>query len=375
MENVCVPNQHTLDERDLLLTELQQRMTRAVLESSRYDQCVRSRHELYLALADFFEAQQRQKDRAVEVSLSVTDVRRIWAFCVDIINRYQRQRAPNAMEATNEVDEGVAELHAFLIHSPSIPLEALQQPAPCVQDSQLHRGVATPMPPSQPPCSLFSLVRPALSSLLDVCYAADRKLHRPASLTSSSTSLSVVSFAALCASLVPSLDRVQAVRTTAQLADDACSGHSVKTSERAEKRQGPEFALRTMSLFLSSVWLVWGVLDKEHSTPLRVLADSLVRDAWAGSTSAAATASSPSAASSSFFSLWLQRALRRDGGVVHQQLHATNVAPAGRASSGTGTDVVEAVHAALQSTAIEADSDPRQSASGEVRDFWAQLAS
>ncbi|KPI86067.1 hypothetical protein ABL78_4869 [Leptomonas seymouri] len=385
-KNVCVPAEHNLDEIELLLNELQLRMTNAVLSSTRYEQCLRSSHELYCVLAEFFESQRVEAQQAADVALSPTEVRRIWAYCFGVIELHRQQADGGSGRDADTTSNALDELHSFLARRPAVPLEALQQPAPTVASNERLVGKLNEIDASSSMMtrrSLFSLVRSVLPSLMELCYTVDLRLqHISSSSLPSSASLSVLSFAALTASLVPTLDRVQAVRWTAQLADDLWDAQVIKTADESQQR----FSFKTIVLLLAGVWWVWSTLDVEHTPVLRKLAELLVVEADAPATSNDASAQVPSMwSSSSFFTLWFQDALRRNAGALHQQLYSSPI----HESEG-----VHAGHVTHKSgTATEGKWDlsgcePSGSGGGEAasavtedaakaagKDFWAQLAS
>jgi hypothetical protein len=381
MANVCVPTQHNLNEVELLLHELQLRMTTAVLKSPRYKQCLSSPRTLYLVLADFFEAQRRAAQRAARIALPTVDVQSIWLFCLNTLH-LQGLLTQHSEVATPDT------LRYFLLNSPSLPLESLQQPAPlprsccsCTAQSSSEDGGDAGATASATSCrSLFSLVRPSLPSLLELPYVADRRMQRPT--TTTTPSLSFLVLAAVSASLVPTLDRVQAVRWTAQLADatveDALAGCG--DSEEGEEEEGKhqrQKLRRTAALLLAGVWWVWGVLDEVHATSLHTLAEQLANDTTITTVGDALTAQTPSVPSSSSsaiiptfssFTEWLQRALRANGGVAHQQLYADD------ATARTGTAMTAEVEHNHDGEDDSARASTSNGAETENRGFWTQLA-
>ena len=403
MGKLCMPAEQDLSEADLLLNELQLRMTNAVLNSPRCAMCFDNPREVYLILAAFFEEQQREVQQAAAVALSVDDVRRIWIFCFDLLfenehqNQNQQQQQQQGLDENHTEGDAVedataATLRSFLLHSPSIPLSALQQPAPPAPqrqrrttDDDEHDNAS-----AQPHCSLLSLVRPVLSALVELCYTVDLRLQRPVLHTDEAVSLSVVGFAALTASLVPTLDRVRAVRLCAQLAADVldASWNSASTGERPLR-----LFLTVLSLFLASVWWVWGVLDDVHALPLRALAAQLMAavDTLAVQVTAAAAQPSLTSASHSFFTMWLQSALRSDGGAVHWQLY-TKGTPRTAEGGSSDDDVAHHVAGTAETTdalvvlSEDASKDTSKdeckdetasthAAPTESLDFWVQLSS
>lgn len=349
--NVCVPIQHTFDERDLLLTELQQRMTRAVLESPHYEQSLHSPHELYRTLANFFEAQQAEAEKARQIALSATDLRRVWTYCIGVVHQEQEKKTRSSKStAAVSSEEAREELQQLVRHGPSVFLEALQQHAPYTAEGQQQ-------------ISLFSLLRPAMSCILDLCYVVECRLHGPASPSAGASRLSVLHLGVACASLVSTLDRVQAVRVTAQVADEVWESHR-DTFAGTAKRAGQHCShfFHTVVFFLAGVWYVWGVLDVDHTAPLRIRAESLVRDA------AAAVSSGDLPPVSSFFNTWLQGSLRGNGGAVHQQLCVEPMRTSTRHSMHDAAVAEAAIH---QEAVVN---DRAQTPHGE-EDFWLRLAS
>ncbi|KPA84092.1 hypothetical protein ABB37_02195 [Leptomonas pyrrhocoris] len=380
MENVCVPAQHNLNEVDLLLRELQLRMTNAVLGSPRYTQCLHDPQQLYLALAEFFEEQQQEAQQAAKVALSATDVRRIWTYCFDVVQQHRQQNSGKADDEAGAHKESREELHGFVVRSPAVPLEALQQPAPVVSSKQSRVGEVNENDAPSPPllhCSLFSLVRPALSSLVELCYIVDCRLQPAPSSSSSSpasTSLSALNFAALTASLIPTRDRVQAVQRTAQLADDLWEAQVSNAVEEETRRW---FPFKTMVVFLAGVWWVWSVLDVAHAGALRQLAELLAVEADRPAPGNNASTSLPS--SSAYFTVWLQNALRRNGGALHRRLYATPAHDTEDARAGSitnhSTTITEATAELSDEGHEEAGTETEDAVKAADNNFWAQLAS
>ncbi|KAK7195840.1 hypothetical protein NESM_000515400 [Novymonas esmeraldas] len=367
----CVPTQHTLDEVQLLLQELQLRMTRAVEASPRLSAATQEQpHVLYEILASFFDAQLAQAQQTRALAIDMADVRRVWAFCL-------RELALSPLPAHG----GEGRLAAWLRSAPSLPLSALQRGAPVVCAPS---SAAVPPPSAQSDggglTSVFSLVRHGFAALMDAAYVVDQRLQRP----TSSGAVAVVSLAALAASRVVALDRVQAVRLSAELAD----GVTGATVTYADGADGPPYAMADVAALLAGVWHTWGVLDVVHRPGLQSLSEQLVHtyapplsggsaeaDGWAA---AAATSSPPLS-----FVVWLQRALRARGGAVHRQLcveGGPGTAPAAHTGqhdagadvstphpSGTTTDPTLTA-AATTTTLCDGDS-------AAAADFWARLAS
>ncbi|KAG5478628.1 hypothetical protein LSCM1_06031 [Leishmania martiniquensis] len=368
----CLPSQHTLDEVELLLQELQLRMTRAVEVSPHLNASLQEPHVLYTALAEFFEAQHTQAQRAKDVALDAVDVQRVWAFCLAELassgaahsTSTPATDAPSRGELSH-VEPTAQTLHEFVHSSLSLPLEALQRHAPAVHGKSLMRTSSDAFASSSSctpssrasPISVFSIVRPVFAKLTDLAYVADQRLQRP----SSSATISVLSLAALAASLVPTLDRVQVVRLTAQIADELVSSRITSSDGSAL----PPCSRPAAAALLAGVWYVWGVLDSAHSTALHSLGERLFQR-FALSTRGSMASDMPM----SSFTAWLQPAFRENKGALHQELYAE--APRGEPLAKAGAGGVDAAPVASADKCGTAgipegaDSHP---------EFWAWLSS
>ncbi|KAG5478416.1 hypothetical protein LSCM4_04648 [Leishmania orientalis] len=367
----CLPTQHTLDEVELLVQELQLRMTRTVEVSPRLRASLQEPHVLYTILAEFFDSQRTQAQRAKDVSLDAADARRVWAFCVEELTSscatHSRSTPTAAAPSPGELSDAKAPaqtLHEFVHDAPSLPLEALQRVAPVVHGNSLlctpSAAVAFSSSCSSSggasPTSVFSILRPAFARLMDLAYVADQRLQRP----SSSATISVLSLAALAASLVPTLDRVQAMRLTAQMADDLVHGCPVSSDGSAT----PPYSRSAVATLLAGVWYVWGVLDSAHSKALHLLGGRLFQQF-------APPTRGPVASDLSIFSFtaWVQRALRENHGALHQQLYADAPSDCPPANAGTG-----GVDAIVAPSADECDTTAASEGIAADPDFWARLA-
>ncbi|KAG5501188.1 hypothetical protein JIQ42_06186 [Leishmania sp. Namibia] len=366
-----LPTQHTLDEVELLVQELQLRMTRTVEVSPRLRASLQKPHVLYTILAEFFDSQRTQAQRAKDLSLDAADVRRVWAFCVGELTSscatHSRSTPTAAVPSPGELSDAEAPaqtLHEFVHDAPSLPLEALQRVAPVVHGNPLlctpPAAVAFSSPCSSSdgasPTSVFSILRPAFARLMDLAYVADQRLQRP----SSSATISVLSLAALAASLVPTLDRVQAMRLTAQIADDLVHGCPISSDGSAT----PPYSRSAVATLLAGVWYVWGVLDSAHSTALHLLGERLFQRF-------APPTRGPVASDLSMFSFttWVQRALRENNGALHQQLYADAPSSCPPANAGTG-----GVDAIVAPSTDECDTAAASEGIAADLDFWARLA-
>ncbi|GET88683.1 hypothetical protein LtaPh_2304200 [Leishmania tarentolae] len=347
----CIPTQPTLNEVELLVRELQLRMTQAVEASPRLDAALQEPRVLYAILADYFESQLQQAQQAKGVALEIVDVRRVWAFCLAEL------ALPQAAAPTQT-------LYDFVYGAPSLPLEALQRAAPVVDVSSAACAPCT-AGASVSSCtarreavhtSVFSILRSGFAGLMDVAYVADQRLQRPLS----SATVSVVSLAALSASLVPTLDRVQAVRLTAQLADDLVDG-------RATSNDGspmPPYSRSAVATLLAGVWYTWGMLDAAHSPALHSLGEHLFQEFATSAHGLKAPAVLPVS-----FAAWLQHALRVDSGVLHKQLYADAERMPLQAKNNIEAD------AAVTHLSKDNDTEAAIEDVPAVSEFWARLAS
>ncbi|CAJ1026001.1 hypothetical protein Q4I30_004037 [Leishmania utingensis] len=353
----CVPIQHTSDEVELLMQELQLRMRLAVEGSPRLHASLQEPHVLYTILAEFFELQLMQSQRKKDVALDVVDVRRVWAFCL--------AELASSLGAPSKVEAPPQTLYRFVHGAPSLPLEALQRGAPvvngnsslCAPNVAVASSVSRTTRSGESPTSVFSIIRSGFAGLMDLAYVSDQRLQRP----SSSGAISVVSLAAIAASLVPTLDRVQSVRLTAQIADDLVDSHTISSEGSAM----PPYSRFEVATLLAGVWYVWGVLDTAHSTTLHSLGEHLFQQ-FATPTHGRI----PPAPLLPSFAAWLRCALRENNGALHQQLYAVarRITPPAK----TGTEGVDAVAAPPAE-----DQDPaavREDVAADS-DFWARLAS
>ncbi|KAG5478824.1 hypothetical protein CUR178_05403 [Leishmania enriettii] len=367
----CLPTQHTLDEVELLVQELQLRMTRTVEVSPRLRASLQEPHVLYTILAEFFDSQRTQAERVKDVSLDAADVRRVWAFCVEELTSscatHNRSTPTAAAPSPGELSDAEAPaqtLHEFVHDAPSLPLEALQRVAPVVHGNSLlctpSAAVAFSSPCSSSggasSISVFSILRPSFARLMDLAYVADQRLQRP----SSSATISALSLAALAASLVPTLDRVQAMRLTAQIADDLV--HSCPVS--SDGSASPPYSRSTVATLLAGVWYVWGMLDAAHSTALHLLGERLFQRFALPTRGLVA-----SDLSMFSFAAWVQRALRENNGALHQQLYTDAPSDCPPANAGTGGG-----DAIVAPSADERDTAAASEGTAADLDFWARLA-
>lgn len=343
-------------------------MTRTVEASPRLYAAQMEPRVLYAILAEFFETQLKQARRAKDVALEAVDVRRVWAFCLEELAlscATHDTSAATLSSALSHANAPAQTLYDFVHDAPSLPLEALQRGAPVVDVNSVARAPSAAVTSSSP-CtarseasrtSVFSVVRSGFAGLMDLAYVADQRLQRP----SSSGAISVVSLAALAASLVPTLDRVQAVRLTAQIADDVVESR-ITSSDGSAMLPHSRSAVATL---LAGVWHIWGVLDAAHSPTLHSLGEELFqRFATPAHDRMGPTASPVS------FVAWLQRALRENNGAVHQQLYADaeRSTPPAKTNAGEADAVVPHVTEDHDTAAVTEDI-------AAVSDFWAQIAS
>ncbi|CAG9574142.1 hypothetical protein LMJF_23_0355 [Leishmania major strain Friedlin] len=356
----CVPTQKPLNEIELLVQELQLRMTRAVEASPRLYAALKEPRVLYAILAEFFASQLEQARRSKHVALEAADVRRVWVFCLQELAFLCATHDTNAATSSSALS-----LYDFVHGAPSLPLEALQRGAPVVEANSVARAPSAAAMSSSP-CtarseasrtSVFSILQSGFAGMMDLAYVADQRLQRP----SSSGAISVVSLAALAASLVPTLDRVQAVRLTAQIADDVVDSRITSSDGSAM----PPCSRSAVATLLAGVWHIWGVLDAAHSPTLHSLGQCLFQQFATPAHLRLAPTVSPVS-----FAAWLQRALRENNGGLHQQLYAD--AEGSTSAAKTSTGEVDAV-------VTRATEDHNTAAVAEdvatVSDFWARLAS
>ncbi|CAC9489139.1 hypothetical protein LINJ_23_0400 [Leishmania infantum JPCM5] len=364
----CIPTQQPLNEVELLMQELQLRMTRTAEASPRLYAALQEPRAIYAILAEFFESQLEQSRRAKDVALEAADVRRVWAFCLEALAfscaTYDTNAAPSS-SALSHAQAPAQSLDDFVRGAPSLPLEALQRGAPVVDANSVARAPSAAATPSSP-CtarsearrtSVFSILRSGFAGMMDLAYVADQRLQRP----SSSGAISVVSLAALAASLVPTLDRVQAVRLTAQIADDVVDSR-ITSSDGSTV---PPCSRSAVATLLAGVWHIWGVLDAAHSPTLYSLGQRLFQQFATPAHGRMAPNVSPVS-----FAAWLQRALRENNGALHQQLYADAEGSTPPAKKSAGK---------VDAAATRATKDHNTAAVTEdvaaVSDFWAWLAS
>ncbi|KAG5504350.1 hypothetical protein JKF63_04799 [Porcisia hertigi] len=369
----CIPSHHTADEVDLLLHELQLRMTRAVESSPRLSTSHNEPHVLYAILADFFESKIALAQRSKKVALSAGDVMRVWAFCLAELASWSSADdtyTPNvAATSPSEPchDKGPDKtLQSFVHSAPSLPLKTLQRGAPAVEvTSDLRYSPAAVLSSSlftssseARTTSVFSIIQSSFAALMDLAYVVDQRLQR----SSSSGAISVVSLAAVAASLVPTLDRVQAVRLTARIADDVLNGRTTLSDGSV----APPHSRSAVATLLAGVWYTWGVLDTAHTTALHSLGERLLHPSSTPACGDITLALPPPS-----FTAWLQGALRENNGALHQRLcvEAGKVSPPAK----TGTEAVDA--GAPAPMVEEHDTMTAAEDVAAKSEFWVRLAS